>query len=176
MLTTLVIDTDLSTADMNSKLDPTCGCIHKFGNNVINQVAALVGGRLAGKIQVSVGDVKATGTVTLATVLAADTVTVDGIVFTAVNGGATGNQFNMNGTDSADADSLVSAINANTTLDGRVIATNSNGVVTITALDAGELGNSVSLASSNGTRLAVSGAALAGGVNGTKYTFRYGKA
>jgi hypothetical protein len=78
------------------------------------------------------------------------------------------------GSNALCAASLASAINANATLDGRVVAAASSlGVVTITAIEGGELGNSVSLASSDGGQLAVSGAALSGGVNGTNYSFAF---
>src|SRR5262245_53983408 len=57
-------------------------------------------------------EARANCTVTLATVNAGDTVTVNGVVFTAVNGSPTGNQFDMSGSDAADAATLVTAINA----------------------------------------------------------------
>lgn len=109
----------------------------------------------------------ATGTVTCANVSAADTVTINGIVLTAVNGGSpTSEQFDMSGTDTADAASLVSTINSHATLSKYVSANQKatpDGVVYITALTGGTGGNAYTLASSNGTRLAVSGAVLSGG-------------
>ena len=109
--------------------------------------------------------VAASGTVTLANASVADTVTIAGVVFTAVASGATGDQFNQGGTDTADADSLVTAINASSSagITGCVTASNNSGVVTITASQPGSIGNAITLASSNGTRLAVSGARLASG-------------
>lgn len=110
--------------------------------------------------------VAASGTVTCASVAAADTVTVNGLVFTAVNGGTpTAVQFDMSGSDTADAASLVAAINASTdaAIQGVVTASNVAGVVTITAVVPGKTGNAITLSSSNGTRAAVSGARLSGG-------------
>lgn len=167
------ITCDLTSADATSKLYAQGGrvCLTK----IANYLTAVAGGNESASMELAIAAGVATGTVTLASVNVADTVTIDGIVFTAVASGATGNQFNQGGTDTVDAESLVSAVNANTTLDGRILASNVLGVVTITALEPGELGNSITLASSNGTRLAVSAAALAGGTNGTEYTFAFGR-
>lgn len=119
--------------------------------------------------------VQASGTVTCASVLAADTVTVAGVVLTAVNGSPAADQFDMSGNDTADAASLASAINANATLAAIVSATSALGVVTITALNGGVAGNQFTLASSNGTRLAVSAAKLSGGTEGTAYSVQVGQ-
>jgi len=137
-------------------------------------VAAAAGlGSLTARLQVAA--VKASGTVTCASVLANDTVTINGVVLTAVNGTPAANQFDMSGNATAEAASLVAAINANATLAGLVLASNVAGVVTVEALNGGLSGNAISLASSNGTRLAVSAAALAGGTNGTAYSFSVGQ-
>ena len=101
--------------------------------------------------------VKASATVTCASVQAADTVVVRGVTFTAANGSPTSAEFDMSGTNTACGASLAAAINANTTLDGIVLASAASGVVTITALQPGELGNAVTLTTSNGTRLAATG-------------------
>lgn len=112
--------------------------------------------------------VAATGTITCATVLAADTVTIDGTVFTAVTGVAGANQFDRTpGTDITTATNLVAAINLVTNWVGTppVTADNVGGtsaIVTITAASVGTAGNAITLASSGAT-LAVSGANLTGG-------------
>lgn len=119
--------------------------------------------------------VKATGTVTLSAHVATDTVTVSGVVLTAVVSGATGPQYNVGGSDAITADNLAAAINENATLSAIVKATSALGVVTLTALMPGALGNAVTLAiSAHGT---VSAARLAGGTNGTmERTHYYGSA
>jgi phage tail sheath gpL-like len=175
MITEIEITTDETAADVAEKLATAKGDPKRLANELVTYFNKMAGGLVPANVKVKIGDVKATGTVTLASVDVDDTVTIDGVTFTAVASGATGAQFNQGGTDTADAASLVTAINANTTLDGRVVATSALGVVTITAIEAGELGNSVTLASSNGTRLAVSAAALAGGVNGTTTSFAFGR-
>jgi hypothetical protein len=106
----------------------------------------------------------ATGTVTCASVLDGDTVTVQGIVFTAEDGVADVDSFDMSSTDTDTGDDLVRCINGHPSLAGIVTATAALGVVTVRAVSAGTGGNALTLASSNGTRLAVSGATLAGGV------------
>lgn len=120
----------------------------------------------------------ARSTVTCASVSAADTVTVNGVVFTAVNGGTpTAVQFDMSGTDTATAASLVAAINAsiNVLVSGIVTAANAAGVVTVRAVTAGTAGNSITLVSSNGTRLAASGSGvLANGAAVANNQFDFG--
>lgn len=120
--------------------------------------------------------VKATGTVTLVGVLAADTVTVNGLVYTAVAGVKSDNtEFSIDGSDTVDAADLADSITNDTRLGTEVsidqTAANVAGVVTITAAVFGPAGDGIGLSSSNGARLAVSGANLAGGVDGTSAPF-----
>lgn len=127
--------------------------------------------------------VKASATATCAAVQAADTITIVGTTLTAVadNATPTSVQFKIGsgggaGQNTECGANLAAAINANTTLNTYVSAVNAAGVVTITALNQGKIGNRATLTSSNGTRLAVSGSGfLAGGagddVAGTTYSF-----
>lgn len=115
------------------------------------------------------GQTQATGTVTCASVSAADTVTIGNIVFTAEASGATGNQFNVGGTDTITATNLAAAINANATLSKFLVATSALGVVTLTCTNLGALGNLLQLSSSNNTRLAVVG--FASGVDASETTY-----
>ncbi len=117
---------------------------------------------------ISINALKATGTVTCAAVDAADTVTIDGRVYTAIANLATpanSSQFSVGASNTACAENLVAAIIASERLDpySKVTATNLVGVVTITARTAGTAGNAITLTSSDGTDLAVSGATLSGG-------------
>lgn len=107
----------------------------------------------------------ATGTVTLAACAAADTVTINGVTFTASSTPSGESEFEIDGDNTADAAALVAKINAhsNALITGLVTASNVLGVVTITATIPGKTGNCITLASSNGTRAAVSGARLTGG-------------
>lgn len=74
------------------------------------------------------------------------------------------NKFAMNTSDTATGDSLVAAIAASDQ-SGNIYGTNAAGVVTLTAVTAGTGGNSLTLATSNSSRLAKSGTALAGGLD-----------
>jgi phage tail sheath gpL-like len=137
--------------------------------HIRNNLNGIIGGNKRGTSVVTytagTSAVAASGTVTCASASAADTVTIAGIVFTAIAGTPAGNQFKVGVSDTADAASLVSAINGSTTagVQNCVVATSVAGVVTITAKLPGAMGNAITLASSNGTRLAVSGARLANG-------------
>lgn len=122
----------------------------------------------------------ATGTVTCASVEAADTVTVNGLVYTAVAGAKADNtEFSIDTGDDECAADLADSI-TNDTRSGTlndVTAVSSTDTVTITQTVPGAAGNATTLVSSNGTRLAVSGGTFTGGldadvatVNGLTYT------
>lgn len=113
--------------------------------------------------------VSATGTITLATALAGDIVTINGIDYTAVTGVKSNvTEFSIDGTDTVDAADLAASINGDfrvgTLKD--VSATSALGVVTVTSDAIGTEGNSVTLAEDTGaTTITVSGATLSGGVD-----------
>lgn len=128
-----------------------------------------------GVVQTKVNAVRASGTITFSSLANNDTITVAGLVLTAKTSGATGDQFNLGADDTAAAANAAAAINANAATDGLVVASSALGVVTVTALVPGELGNLVGLAiSAHGS---VSGALLTGGTNGdVERTHYYGSA
>lgn len=102
----------------------------------------------------------ATGTITIASVDSDDTVTINGLVYTGVSGTKADNtEFTITGTDTAVAIDLTDSINNDTrsgTL-GDVVAANTDAVVTVTSDQEGTNGNAVTLISSDGVTLAVSG-------------------
>lgn len=161
--------------DMTELIQAQAGDRVLAGKKLLNYFRSLLGGARSAKVIVNVNAVKATGTITLASHIATNTVTVNGITFTCVGSGATGNQYNVGGTDTDTATNLAAALNANSTLDGMIVATSDAAVVTLTALHPGELGNAVTLAiSANGS---VSAARMAGGTNGAvEKTHYYGSA
>lgn len=118
---------------------------------------------------------RATGTVTAATVTAGMTVTVNGQVFTAVNGAVTLGEatFDCSGSNTACATSLAAQVNAygGSLVAGIVAARSASAVVTLYAVNIGTSGNSITLASSDNTALAVSGALLANGAALTNNQF-----
>jgi hypothetical protein len=120
------------------------------------------------KANITIVDCHASGTVTAASAAAADTVTVDGRVYTAIaNLAVPANdlQFSVGANDTACAANLAAAINLGERRDpvSSVTAVAVGAVVTITARAEGTGGNAIALATSNNTRLAKSGTTLAGG-------------
>ena len=108
--------------------------------------------------------VRASGTFTLATVIATNTVVINGVTFTCVASGATGNQFNVGASDTLTAVNLAAAINTSVTalVSGYVTASSSGAVVTVTSAFYGTEGNQCTI-SSGGATITASGARLTGG-------------
>jgi phage tail sheath gpL-like len=145
-------------------------------NGLENMIAAMIEGSQIAYSKLSAGLLQASGTVTLSSLVATDTVTVNGVVFTAVASGATGNQFNVGGSDTITATNLAVAINASVTAKvvNVVTASASGPVVTVTAVQPGLQGNMNTLAiSAHGS---VSGAFLTGGTDGDQVATNFGAA
>lgn len=89
--------------------------------------------------------VAASGTITLASAANNGTVVIGGVTLTGKTSGPTGNQFLVGVSDTADAAALAALINSSTTagLNGSVTATSALGVVTVTASQAGVIGNAI---------------------------------
>lgn len=116
---------------------------------------------------VDAAPVAASATATCASVAADDTITIAGVVLTAKASPSGEAQFSQAGSDTAAAASLVSKINAHSVLSKLVVASSAIGVVTVTCLTKGIIGNYLTFVSSDGTRLAVTGSGvLAGGTGG----------
>lgn len=137
------------------------------------------GGQMGGPPSVvsSIEDyaVRASGTFTLTSVVATDAISINGVTFTAVASGATGNQFNVGVSDTLTAVNLAAAINASVTalVSGYVTATSATNVVTVSSTNYGIYGNQTLIASADGTIVA-SGARLTGGAadaSAKTYTF-----
>lgn len=131
-----------------------------------------------GAVIIKVGEF-ASGTVTCASVQEGDTLTLLSTVFRAVSGAAAVGEatFSKGANDTETAVSLALQIRnhvdmyGNTDLYQSVSVASRLGVVTITALPKGTSGNTYGLLSSNGNRLAVTGAGtLTSGDDGTKVT------
>lgn len=113
---------------------------------------------------------RATATAACVTVLATQTLTVNGRVFTAVDSAPTTYQFlsKVGGTtDTGTAASLVTQVNAASAAGDPLLfgirATSSTDTVTFRAVTAGTAGNSFTLAKSDAT-ITISGATFAGGI------------
>lgn len=121
------------------------------------------------KADTNVGvSVKAFGTVTCLGVLAGDTVTFNGLLYTAVAGAkADDTEFSIDTSDNACAIDLADSIDDDVRVGtlNDLTATATTNVVTAVQTIIGTGGNATTLVSSNGTRLAVSGPTFSGGVD-----------
>lgn len=173
----IVLTHDDSSADMQHWLLGETGNRMKAGSRLIKYFRALMGGAKSARVYIGETAVQASGTVTLSSHVATDTVTVNGVVFTCVASGATGNQYNVGGTDTLTAVELAAAINASVTakVAGYVVATSAAAVVTVQAALPGAAANLFTIAiSAHGS---VSAATLASGTDGTTTrTHYYGSA
>jgi len=115
----------------------------------------------------------ASGTVICASAIEGDTVIANGLVYTAVNGAKADNtEFSVDTGDTETGTDLADSI-TNDSRSGDVddiTAVSVTGTVTITSTVRGTGGNAIPLSSSDGTRLAVSGAVLSGGTDGDTVT------
>lgn len=136
------------------------------GLKIKDYIKQAVQGIRNAKVYVGVNSAQASGTVTLASHIATNTVTINGAVFTCMASGAVGDQYNVGGNDTITAAALAAAINASVTalVSGYVVATSAAAIVTVTAVRPGLSANMFTLAiSANGS---VSGAKLTGGTDG----------
>lgn len=124
-------------------------------------------------IDVNSGGAYATGTVTLSSFAAADTVTINGVLLT---GSATPSgiaQFLIGASDTATAVNLAACINANTGLFGTVYATSATTIVTLTCRVPGLIGNLCTTAiSAHGS--VSGGGKLASGADGNESVVAHG--
>lgn len=114
-------------------------------------------------------------TVTQANATAGDTVTVAGVVFTCTGSSTPSTnpadgEFKAITSDAVAAAALQAAIAAHPKLKGVVVASLATNVVTVTCDVKTPVGNAITLASSDGTFVAVGAAKLASGATGTTVT------
>lgn len=148
------------------------------GTKLMQYIRSLMGGARSAKVVVGVNAAKASGTFTGTSVVATDAISINGVTFTAVANGATGNQFNIGADDDETMENLAAAINASVTalVSGYVTAEAAGDVVTVTAVEPGILGNCITIESADATIVA-SGARLTGGDQGAvSRTHYYGSA
>lgn len=106
--------------------------------------------------------VAGTKTVALSTCVAGDILRINGVEFTCVASGATGNQFNIGGSDTLSAVSLANAINGSSTalVFGQVKAAASTTNVVVTAQKVGVASNNISLECRGSGGLAITGSGV----------------
>lgn len=146
------------------------------GTTVLNRIRFFIGDLINGvwrsNTLVLQGGTYATGTATLSSVIATNTLVIGGVTITGVASGATSVQFNIGGTDTITAANIVATINALTTLNKVVQASSSAAVVTIMSLIPGTIGNLITTTAGGGTITVA--AALTGGTDGTKGDISHG--
>lgn len=115
------------------------------------------------------GDTIVIGNATFENGVDADTVLVDELVYTAVDGAKSNDtEYDISGTNDQAATDLADSIDDDVrigTEEDNVTSTATTNVVTVVSEIGGTVGNATLLSSSSGTRLAVSAANLAGGLN-----------
>ena len=110
----------------------------------------------------------ATGTIQVAALpVAGNTITIDGVVLTAVAGVPAVDQFQIGATTTVTANNISTAINLVANSFDTIVTADTGGTDTVTlyAVDRGVTGNAVTLATSNAVALVLSGPTLAGGVD-----------
>lgn len=132
-----------SNDKINSFINPRAGLTKENLQGLYNYLNALEGGAY----DLTTGEIviadRATGAVVFTGNPSNDeTVTINGVVFTAKTSGATGNQWNIGVSAAANATALAAAINASSTagIVNVITASASSGTVTLTANVAGVAG------------------------------------
>lgn len=136
-----------------------------------NLVQSLKAGAAGAELEWNLSPVKASGTLTCASVVEDNTCAVGGQTFTAKDAPSGDNQFAVLGSNTLTAAALAAKISAHPSLSPYVVATSNLGVVTITAVEEGVTANLITL--TNGTNITRSGATLAGGTLGTVREFAF---
>ena len=116
--------------------------------------------------------VQATGTLTLASVVATDAFAIGGTTLTGVAAAPTTSQFLIGADDEETAQNIAAAIALNPTIAALVSASAAAEVVTITALAAGTGGNAITLTSADAT-IVPSASTLLGGLAGVAKTLKF---
>jgi len=161
-------DTFTSICNFSSGVAP-----HEGLQGFINYLKGIQGGSRSGSLSLYTGAVQNTAVLTVSAggSVADETMVLCGVTFTAKDGTATGNQFNISATAATQAASMVAFFNASADLTGIVTASNVLGVITITATVPGLVGNALVVTESlTNVAVTTSFATSADGSNGTIYT------
>jgi hypothetical protein len=139
-------------------------------------MAAIAGATYSGKIHEVTGAVQATATITsTGSAVNNETMSLANVTLTAKTSGAVAanGEFNISGTVATQATNIKNAINAVSGLSGVVTATSALGVVTVTSVAPGTIGNGLQMSESL-TNVTVS--QFSGGVDGHTYDYNIGQA
>lgn len=170
-ITKIVVTTPDSAAMVLDQLNPQSGASTLDSvSNIVRYFGGLADGAFYfSSIVENVGEIQATGLLTMTgAATAAQTLTIANITFTAETSGATGNQYNLSSTVAIQAANIAAAVNGSTNLKGLVTATSALGVVTLTSVWGGAIGNTIELAAGNTSNMTAT--AFSGGSDGTHVT------
>lgn len=164
----LIIKTTKNPNDFKASSSPL-----KNLNNIENLILGMKAGSQLGSIAIfgaSADPAYSTATITLATAVAGNSVTIGQTVFTASaspsSNTATAVDWLVTGSDTVAAAALAAAINANTLgVAPYISATSALGVVTITCRVPGVIGNNITL-SKSGAPITLSASFMTGGAGG----------
>ena len=167
---TISVDTALTAAEQSSYL--LFDDRYKGAKSISDYFLAMGGGLREGLVTVNVGAVQAFGTWTITSTGPAltETVTVAGVVLTAVASAPTAAQFVRNNTPATAAANIATAVNANPTLAGVVSASSVAGVVTCRAVVPGKSGNGLGISDAAAN---TESAAFSSGSDGTSITLNF---
>lgn len=115
----------------------------------------------------------ARATITLATAVVGNLVVINGYTLTGIAGTATATEFQVGVTDTADAVSLAAVINAHAVLSTQMTASSALGVVSLRAKASGTAANAYTL-TKTGSPISLSAATFSGGQATSATTFDYG--
>jgi len=167
---TISVDTVLTPAQQASYL--VFDDRYKGAKTISDYFLAMGGGLREGLVTVKVGALQASGTLTITSTGPAltETITVAGVVLTAVASDPTTAQFVRNDTPATAATNIATAINLNPTLASVVTASSVAGVVTCLAVVPGKSGNGMVLSDASSNTESVT---FAAGSNGTLTTLNF---
>jgi hypothetical protein len=164
----VIIETPVTADGFKSICDLAPGKLPAL-QNFENFVGAVSGGNQMAKLSFQVGAVKATGTITsTGAATAAQAMTLLNVTLTAIGSNPGNNQFVPSATVGTQAANIAACINASTSLAGKVTATASLGVVTVTSVVPGLMGNGFQISAGNLSNVSVG--AFANGSDGTSYS------
>lgn len=166
----LVITFNGTKADFQSQSNMAMGGLDAV-NSFLDYLTGLTGGqRIGALLSWKVGALQAHGTITFASTgpLNGQTMTICGVTFTAKTSASLPNEFTRSNTPSVDAVNLAAAINASADLVGIATASAALGVVTVTAVVPGLIGNGLVQANVDCANTTV--VSFASGTDGTAYS------
>lgn len=166
----LVIDSEASADSFKSDCNLAPGGLDA-ANNFASYISGLIGGAIPGaSLSFEVGAARATASITsTGTATAAQTMTLCNVTLTAIAPGTPAeNEFVVSATVGTQAANIAACINASSDLAGIVTAEANAGVVTVTSVVPGLVGNGLEIVDVDLGNVTV--AAFAGGVDGTAYS------